>query len=311
MVDPHRTRSSDDPLARRYRGAPPYTPRRPPGGLGAERRRPARTRRRLFTEARALHATSATRIGEIDAAIEALVDQRLACLDVLVDCRDQLRPRWSSRHSRRRNSVDEAPFPEPPPGAKPVWGIDLRSLALTLLRRHGPQRLRDLHALIHLHGYCIDSARPVQRLGDAMAYELEQGRVERLERGVYGATGSNHGPPRYVPPTTELGTPLPWDRPVTDPPLLDPDLAVDPELWSGGQWPTEPDPPHGDQPEPDDPAHGSAIAPAAAASSEHDGPTTDTPADPAHPPERMGGDSPANRRPLPPASSWREWEPPP
>ncbi len=239
MADPHPDRTSDDPRRRRYWSPPPHTPRRPPGGLPSERTRPARAHGRRFAEARVLHATSVERIGEIDATIEELVDQRLACLDVLVDCRDQLRPRWSTRHSRRRNSVDEAPFPEPPPGAKPVWGIDLRSLALTLLRRHGPQRLRDLHALIHLHGYCIDSPKPVQRLGDAMAYELGQGRVERLDRGVYGATGSHPGPTRYVPPTTELGTLLPWDRPITDPPLLDPDLAADPELWSGGQWPTE------------------------------------------------------------------------
>lgn len=306
MADPHPP--FDDPSRRRYRSAPPHRPRRPPGGLPSERRRPHRAHGRRFSESRALHATSAERISEIDAVIEELVDQRLACLDVLVDCRDQLRPRWSTRHSRRRNSVDEAPFPEPPPGARPVAGIELRSLALTLLRRHGPQRLRDLHALIHLHGYCIDNPKPVQRLGDAMAYELRQGRVERLERGVYGATGSRPGPPRYVPPTTELGTPLPWDRPITDAPLLDPDLAADPELWSGGRWPTPPDIP--DETGPDDAAAGEPadLLPPAPRGPDH---PVDDPTDPAPPPGHVGDDSPTNRRPLPRADPWREWEPPP
>ena len=303
MADPHRPRSNDDPLARRRRGAPHFSPRRPPGGLRHERLRPARTRRRLFTEARALHATSTERITSIDAAIVALVDQRLACLDVLVDCRDQLRPRWSSRHTRRRNSVDEAPFPQPGPTAQPIWGIELRSVALTVLRRHGPQRLRDLHALIHLYGYCIESQRPVQRLGDAMAYELGQGRVERLERGVYGATDTDLGPRRYRPPTTELGQPLPWDRPVADPPLLDPDLAADPELWSGGAWPTEADlPPEEDEPPPTEPASdGTSDGPEPHGTTPHL----------TIPSERVGDDSPANRRPGSRSDPMRRWEPPP
>ncbi len=261
-------------------------------------------------EARALHATSTERISSIDAAIEELVDQRLACLDVLVDCRDQLRPRWSSRHSRRRNSVDEAPFPEPPPSAEPVEGIALRSLALTLLRRHGPQRLRDLHALIHLHGYRIASDRPVQRLGDAMAYELSQGRVERLERGVYGPTEGHPGPPRYVPPTTQLGTPLPWDRPVTDPPLIDPTHAADPELWSRAEWPTEDDfPAEAPDPDPED-AHEDDVDVDEAPTSETPDPAPST-ADPAPPSTALGDDSPTNRRPVSGADPTREWEPPP
>lgn len=305
MADPDRPSHRDDPLARRRRGAPPFTPRRPPGGLRHERLHPSRTRRRLFTEARSLHATSTQRIHSIDATIEALVDQRLACLDVLVDCRDQLRPRWSSRHSRRRNSVDEAPFPEPAPGAQPVEGIALRSLALTLLRRHGPQRLRDLHALIHLHGYRIESAKPVQRLGDAMAYELSQGRVERLERGVYGPTDGHPGPRRYSPPTTELGAPLPWDRPVTDPPLLDPDLASDPELWSGGVWPT------GDHLPPDEPESSGADDCAADTNPPHRTSPGDTAAPRTPPPEPLGDDSSTNRRPPGRRDPRRRWEPPP
>lgn len=280
---PHRP---EEPLRFRV-PAPPRPPRRPPGGLLTERHRP-RGRLRLVREARAFHADATQRVRAIDAEIEELVDERLACLDVLVDCRDQLRRRWSNRHSRRRASVDEAPFPGAPPGAKPLYGVDLRSVALTLLRRHGPQRLRDLHGLIHLYGYRIDSERPVQRLGDAMAYELSQGRAERLERGVYGPTDGYPGPDRYAPPPQDLDAPLPWERPVTDPgpPHLDPDVAQDPELWSGAQWPTADDLP-GDEPE-----------------------TAQDPDPAAPPPTMLGDDSPTNRRPAPQPQA-RPWEPPP
>lgn len=291
---------SHPPDRSRYRAPEPPRPRRrPAGGLRVERHRP-RSRRRLFTEARALHAEVGEQLRSVDATIEALVDERLACLDILVDCRDQLRPGWGNRHSRRRASVDEAPFPDPPPAAKPLDGVGLRSVALTILRRHGPQRLRDLHAIIHLYGYRIHSARPVQRLGDAMSYELRQGRVERLERGVYGAIDPHPGPARYTPPQAELGTRLPWDRPVTDPrpPNLDPDVATDPELWSDAQWPTEDDLP--DDPDPvadpeDRPTSHGRPHPIAAAP----------------PSTSVGDDSSTNRRPVPRVQQERRWEPPP
>ena len=289
---------------------PPERPhpqaRRPPGGLRHERPR-ARSRRRLFSEARVQHADASRRIRTIDEAIESLVDERLAFLDVLVECRDQLRIRFGSRHSRRRATIDEAPFPGPPPAAKPLSGIDLRSVALTILRRHGPQRLRDLHALIHLYGYLVESDRPVQRLADAMAYELSQGRVERLERGVYTATNPHPGPDRYEPPPCDLDGPLPWSRPVTEPgpPHLDPDVAHDPELWSGSQWPTEDDLP--DEPPEPDPQRLGGEPPATATSPDRP-PSSDPPA-PAL--DALGDDSPTNRRPGAQHRAWRQWEPPP
>ncbi len=281
-------------------------------------------RRRLLSEARELHADQMVRVRAIDEVIESLVDERLACLDVLVDCRDQLRPRWGRRHSRRRSSVDEAPFPEATNEARPVEGVGLRSVALTILRRHGPQRLRDLHGLIHLYGYRIESVRPVQRLGDAMAYELRQGRVVRLERGVYEAVEPHPGPTRYVPPTVALDDILPWDRPITDPgpPHIDPDVATDPELWSSAAWPTEGDVPAepGDEPvsgpEPvpgPEPMHeGAADREAAGRQREPDpAPECPTAPDPAAPTsEPLGGDSSTNRRPRLPEQS-RPWAPPP
>ena len=272
----------------------------------------------MLSEARALHADQMVRVRSIDEVIERLVDERLACLDVLVDCRDQLRPGWGRRHSRRRSSVDEAPFPEAPPAARPVEGVGLRSVALTILRRHGPQRLRDLHGLIHLYGYRIESVRPVQRLGDAMAYELRQGRVTRIERGVYEAVEPHPGPSRYVPPATELGGHLPWDRPITDPgpPHVDPDVATDPELWSGAAWPTEEDIPvePADDPTPGPEPMGESAADLQAAGRKREpepAPERATAPDPAPPTsERLGGDSSTNRRPRPPEQS-RPWAPPP
>ena len=297
---PHRP---EEPLRHRV-PAPPRPPRRPPGGLRTERHRP-RGRVRLFHEARAFHADATERVRAIDATIEDLVDERLVCLDVLVDCRDQLRPNWSSRHNRRRATVDEAPFPDAPPRARPLHGVELRSVALTLLRRHGAQRLRDLHGMLHLYGYRIDSERPVQRLGDAMAYELRQGRVERLERGVYEATTPHPGPDRYAPPPLDLDAPLPWERPVTDPgpPHLDPDLAQDHELWSGAQWPTADELTDDVSADVSDDGLDDGSEPAPDL-----GP--DAPDTPAPSSTTLGDDSSTNRRPAPRAQAWR-WEPPP
>lgn len=74
----------------------------------------------------------------------------------------------------------------------PLWGRRLRSVCLALLRRAGPLILPEIHALLHHHGYRIDSSNPVKTLSDALAYEVEQGRAVRLERGVYGPGSGVH-----------------------------------------------------------------------------------------------------------------------
>ena len=66
-----------------------------------------------------------------------------------------------------------------------VGGRRLRAVALTILRRHGMLTLRDLHGLIHAYGYCVHGSHPAKNLADAMAYEVEQGRADRIERGRY------------------------------------------------------------------------------------------------------------------------------
>lgn len=205
--------------------------------------RPVR-RRRTFTQARADHRQAHEHLAAIDTELEALLSRRRRCLGDLADARAQLCRRWGDRHIRRRPMVDEAPLPPPVADAEPLWGTDLRAVCLRVLRRHGPQRLRDLHGLLHCYGFAVDSRRPVQRLADALAYECAQGRAQRVRRGVYEAVGDGRLPfPAPLPP--DPGDPLPWRQPDTDvaPPLVDQDVALDPELWSADAWP-DPPPPH-------------------------------------------------------------------
>ena len=74
--------------------------------------------------------------------------------------------------------------------------------------------LRGLHAAIHLHGYGIASKHPVRALSDALGYEVEMGRAERVNRGVYRARSA--------------GTPRPCRRRSVTP---DPFIRFGPEEW--------------------------------------------------------------------------------
>ncbi len=65
----------------------------------------------------------------------------------------------------------------------------LRSAIVTILRRSGTLRLPELHALLHHHGYRIQSEHPVKALSDACSYEVEKGRLTKRARGTYGPAG--------------------------------------------------------------------------------------------------------------------------
>ncbi len=71
----------------------------------------------------------------------------------------------------------------------PLWGRRLRSAIVTILRRSGTLRLPELHALLHHHGYRIQSEHPVKALSDACSYEVEKGRLTKRARGTYGPAG--------------------------------------------------------------------------------------------------------------------------
>jgi hypothetical protein len=224
----------------------------------AERRGPIVPRRPLRRDLQDAHATASERLSQIDAALEALVQRRRLCLHQLDRLRARLNRRWSDNHVRRHGQVDEPPMPPALPDARALHGDELRQVCLTLLRRHGPLELRALHGLIHQYGYTVGGTRPVQRLGDAMAYETRCGRTARVARGCYAAR--DEGPHRVrqlggiTPPPAPL---VPWTPRITDvlPPLVDPPVLSDPEHWSAG-WSDETDPDQPAEPAAGDPGDG-------------------------------------------------------
>ncbi len=110
---------------------------------------------------------------------------------------DQLWPRFERWHGRRPPRPDHPLLPALEPHADVVGGRRLRAVAITILRRHGLLSLRDLHGLIHAYGYCVYGTHPAKNLADAMGYEVEQGRADRIERGRYQA--ADRRPGRDVP----------------------------------------------------------------------------------------------------------------
>jgi hypothetical protein len=198
----------------------------------AERQRPPlRNHRRAV--ARIEHAAQHHELAAIDAELEVLCARRRSAVGRLDALRSELWPGDATRHRRRRARVDEIPIPPAPAGAVPLGGVELRAACIGILRRHGACALRELHGLLHRHGYFIDGHREVQRLADAMAYEVRQGRAVRIARGVYGAVGDG---PRIPGPE-----PLVWTDPDEDRPQVDPVVLDDPERWSDGTWPDPPD----------------------------------------------------------------------
>ena len=200
----------------------------------AARQRPPLTRAGR-AGARIEHAASHDALATIDAELDTLCARRRAVLNRLNTLRSDLWPDEQRCHRRRRSRVDEVPMPPAPPGAEALGGVELRATCLGILRRQGPCALRELHGLLHRHGYRIDGPRAVQSLADAMAYEVRQGRAHRLARGVYGAVAGAPEP---------IGVePLPWEDPDEDRPQLDPIVLDDPERWGGPSWPDPPDRP--------------------------------------------------------------------
>lgn len=111
------------------------------------------------------------------------------------------------RHRGRMPAVDGTrQLPPVPHDATPLWGRRLRSVCLALLRRAGRLPLRELHALLHRHGYVIDSDTHVKVLADALGHEVDHGRARRVERGVYEVVTwppprpGRHGDPPLRPP---------------------------------------------------------------------------------------------------------------
>jgi hypothetical protein len=84
----------------------------------------------------------------------------------------------------------EEPLPPVPKKAPRLFGRELRSICLGFLARaRSALTLRQLHILLHRAGYLIDHAHPAKALADAMGYEADAGRLERVARGSYALAG--------------------------------------------------------------------------------------------------------------------------
>lgn len=181
-------------------------------------------------------------VQRLDQELASLTYRRRAAVRRLVALRDRLWPARPYRHVRRPAAVDAPPLPPCVEDPLVLRGAALRGTCLVILDRHGTLTLRELHELLHRYGFAIGNDRSVQALGDAMAYEHEQGRAVRVGRGVYalvaGALDHRRSPARRVAP---LGSAQPWgvgasDRTHGGPIPVDDPLRSDPERWSGSGW---------------------------------------------------------------------------
>jgi hypothetical protein len=183
------------------------------------------------------------RLDRIDARLLELSEERSAIVAELGKLRDELYPVVPWCHGRRPPDPDRGPLPPAAAGARAIAGRHLRATCLAILRRHGPTSLRELHSLLHRYGYVVRSTHPVTCLSDAMAYEVEQHRARRVERGTYEAVGEaprrrRDRPAPYPEPPPH---PEPWHP--QGPSALDPTIEEDPLRWRSPPEQVRPHPP--------------------------------------------------------------------
>lgn len=135
-----------------------------------------------------------------DRELLALATRRRILLRELDEHRELLWPRLLFCRVARPPALDHPPLPPAIADPIPIKGQQLRVTCLALLERHGPQQLRDLHALLHVHGYVLFHHHPVKALADALGHETDAGRAQRIRRGVYAlADGYRPRAPRRRP----------------------------------------------------------------------------------------------------------------
>lgn len=122
----------------------------------------------------------------IDAQLSELARRRRDIVVELRRHRDRLYPRILTRG---RQPMADGAEQLPPVAADATFlsGRRLRSVCLALLRQYGTLALTELHVLLHRDGYAVAHRRPVQALADALGYEHDCGRAERVSRGTYAA----------------------------------------------------------------------------------------------------------------------------
>ena len=146
-----------------------------------------------------------------DRALAALAAERQRLARRLAAVREELWPRaeWPQGRRPPRDALEDAlpPLPERPTW---LWGRRLRAVCLRLLARCGTMPLRQLHALLHLHGFGVAGDQPVKVLADALGHESERGLAVRTSRGVYDVA------PGYRPPPGRPGFLVAVDLPELD-----------------------------------------------------------------------------------------------
>ncbi|MEZ5231888.1 MAG: hypothetical protein AB7W59_26335 [Acidimicrobiia bacterium] len=147
----------------------------------------------LFGKKRAIAQAEAEALLErINALDNQLAELARARHDLAAQLRERLarlRTRTSARYGRQPAPDGSMRLPPLPADHHAIWGRRLRSTIVTLLRRSGPLKLPELHALLHHHGYRVHSTNPAKALSDACSHEVEHGRLRKPERGTYGPTG--------------------------------------------------------------------------------------------------------------------------
>lgn len=192
---------------------------RPDGSLPTPPRRALDDPFYALRRAAALAPTVRLGLENERAALEAALDDsdreflvwfehRRALLARSLQVHDEMWPR-AAGHARRPPKPDQRWLPPLPCPARRTSGAGLRITCQAFLQRFGTCTLVELHMLLHAHGYEIDSPKPVQALADALGYEADQGRCERVERATY-RTRLQGRPPRVI-----------------DPPLVTPSLTPD------------------------------------------------------------------------------------
>lgn len=132
-------------------------------------------------------------IAEISDVDEQLAELAARRHRLATEVKDKLRRlRRPGIYSRARQPAADGSMclPPLPEDAGTLWGRRLRSTIVAILRRCGPLKLPELHAMIHHHGYRIVATTPAKALSDACSYEVEKGRLRRPERGTYAPAGS-------------------------------------------------------------------------------------------------------------------------
>ena len=132
-------------------------------------------------------------IGEVDGRLGELAGRRRGLVKELQSRRVLLMPVLSRGGGRAPVGDGLVCLPPVDLEAPALWGRRLRASCVALLGGAGELSLSELHVLLHLSGFRVDSSQAVKALSDAMAYECEQGRAVRVARGVYAAPGSANG----------------------------------------------------------------------------------------------------------------------